>query len=322
VQARELVAVHPGSDEAQALLGAVLADVGRDSEARRQLDRLDLASCSPAAAVLAAEIAAVLQLPGPAEALYERLFSHDGRHAGLLCHVLDRWAEAERHFEHALVAYEPAPVLAAHTRRHYSAMLRARGDDGDWERAIALLGDAADVYRRLEIDRLADDADAILRRSAELDADSGGNVFRRVDDGWALAFGGGEPTVAEDDPGLGYVATLLAAAGRPVHAVDLVGGPGVVDLEVRAAYRARLDELDGATDPLALAERDLLAAGPPGPADPVDRARRLVALRIRTGLDRVEPALPALARHLRGSLRTGTFCVYEPASARGWRMGP
>src|SRR5436305_2002656 len=57
-----------------------------------------------------------------------------------------------------------APVLVAHARRQYSALLRARGADGDWERAVALLADAAAAYRRLEIEGLATDTEALLRR--------------------------------------------------------------------------------------------------------------------------------------------------------------
>ena len=37
---RAVLTRHPELEEAQALLGAVLADLGRDGEARRQLDRL------------------------------------------------------------------------------------------------------------------------------------------------------------------------------------------------------------------------------------------------------------------------------------------
>jgi hypothetical protein len=80
--------------------------------------------------------------------------------------------------------------------------------------------------------------------------------------------------------------------------------------------------LDRAEADLLSAELSALAAGQSAPADPVERARRLVALRIRTGLDQIEGALPALAGHLRRSIRTGTFCVYEPERPARWMMGP
>lgn len=353
VRARDLVALHPASPEAQALLAAVLADAGRDWEAGQLLASLaslvagDLAAIPPPAAALAAEVAAVLDLPGPAQALHARLAPLAGevvaeggvgsvaRHVGLLAHARGLWGEAERRFDAALAANEAAgaPVVAAHTRRHYSALLRARGDEGDWERAIALLTEAAAVYRRLEIDPRADEAEAVLRRSAELEdvpdpsSDGAGNVFRRARGGrWELAFAGAPPVGVDGHPGLEYVAALLAAGGRPVHAVDLAGGLGAAEEQAAAAIRSRLAELEEVDDPLAGAERDLLqaeleaAAAPPSVSEIVDRARRLVALRIRTALDRVEPAAPALARHLRRSIRTGTFCIYEPSVPQRWKM--
>lgn len=346
--ARSLLAEHPGTEEGQALLGAILADLGRDGEARRQLDVLDVGAPAPAVAALAAEIAAALESPEAASALLGPVAASAGvfagchgsvsRHLGLLCHVLGRWDEAEAAFDDALRANGAAgaPVLVAHTRRHYSALLRARGGEGDWERAIDLLSDAAAIYRRLEIGRLAEEAEAVLRRSQDLagpdDAAATVNVFRRAGAGWELAYGG-RRAVVPDVPGLGHIATLLAAEGRPVHTVDLVGSQADA---MAAEYRSRLADVEGqavAADPvaaaLARAERDFLRAelavlgsGRATAGDVGDRARRLVALRIRTGIDSVDDALPDLAGHLRRSIRTGTFCLYEPGRPQRWRMGP
>ncbi len=102
-------------------------------------------------------------------------------------------------------------------------------------------------------------------------------------------------------------------------------------------YRSRLEEVAGqltATDPvaaaLARAEHDVLAAelsllngaAPSTAAEGGDRARRLVALRIRSSLERLDDVLPVLAHHLRCSLRTGTFCIYEPERPERWRTEP
>jgi tetratricopeptide (TPR) repeat protein len=364
VLARSLVVAHPDAHEGHALLGAVLADLGRDAEARRQLDLLDPSHASPAVLALAAETAAALDAPGPAEALYEplaaRIAADPGafagchgsvaRHLGLVCHVLGRWDEAEVHFRTALDANHAvgAPVLVAHTRRHYSALLRARGGAGDWERAIDLLSEAADIYRRLEIDRLAEEAGAVLRRSQDpVSPDAPGsravNVFRRTATGWEVAFGGRRAEIA-DAPGLDHIAALLAAEGRPVHVADLVDGAGpALAHGVAAEYRARRVELgaqltgpDPVAAALARAERDMLdtellavLAGRTGPADgptpagagdPGDGARRLVALRVRIGLDRLEEAVPDLAGHLRRSIRTGMFCLYDPEGPERWKI--
>ncbi|MGH9265068.1 MAG: hypothetical protein ACRD1D_10295 [Acidimicrobiales bacterium] len=352
---RCVLAEHPESDEGQALLGAVLADLGRDGEARRQLDALDGRLHATPVAALAAEVAAVAGSPQHAAALHDHLAREPdtfagragsvARHLGLLCHVLGRWDQADEHFRAALAANAAAgaPVLVAHTRRQYSALLRVRGRDGDWERAIDLLAEAAATYRRLEIERLAEEAEVVLRRSQDLPLDDDGttvgNLFRRTAAGWELAYGGRQATVAHDR-GLAHIAVLLAAEGRPVHAVELVEHRAEVPVgdQIVAEYRSRVAELEEQLTspdpepvdvPLARAERDYLRAelavlgsGRSSVAELPDRARRLVALRIRTSLDRLDGALPALARHLRRSIRTGTFCVYEPPHHERWRIGP
>ena len=346
VLVRGVLSDHPGSTDAQALLGALLADLGRDSEARRQLELLEADGCSPSAIALAAETTAALGSPQHAEPLRPPLTDRAGevvgwhgslsRHLGLVCHVLGLWGEAERRFEAALRANQAAgaPVAVAHTCRQYSALLRARGDDGDWERAIDLLSHAAAIYRRLEIEPLAEQAEVVLRRSQDVttfDADPAAvNVFRRTAEGWELEYGG-QRAVVPDLAGLGHIAALVAAEGRPVHAVDLVESD-----QAEATYRARLADVEAqlaSPDPvaaaLARAERDFIraelavvAAGRPPAADVGDRARRLVALRIRTCLDALDDLVPALAHHLRRSIRTGTFCLYEPPRPERWKMGP
>ena len=57
--------------------------------------------------------------------------------------------------------------------------------------------------------------------------------------------------------------------------------------------------------------------------DPAERARTTVTSRIRDALGRIETAHPDLGRHLRASVRTGTFCVYAPERPMVWDVaGP
>ena len=335
---RGLLTRHPDCAEAHALLGALLADLGRDAEARRQLDQVTATDCTPAVAALAAETAAALMSRAHARVLVAPLEAHApagaggcgsvARHLGLLAHTLGRWDEAEAHFRVALEvnARAAAPVLVAHTRRDYSALLRVRGEPGDWELATDLLSQAAAVYRRLEIGPLAEYAEAVLRRSHDGTSDGGDaiHLFRRTGAGWELAFDG-QRAEAAAGAGLDHIAELLAAAGRPVPALDLVDAGA----DLATEYRARLAELDrqgaGAADPLATAlagaERDVVSAELATPEDDAtDRARRLVALRIRTALDQLDAALPSLGHHLRRAIRTGTFCMYEPGRPELWRI--
>ena len=338
VRLRSVLVDHPDLAEAHALLAALLADLGRDAEAGRQLDCLNLTHPTPAVAAPAAEAAAALMSRAHAQALVAPLEAHlpagagwqgsVARHLGLLAHALGRWEEAEAHFRVALEAnaQAAAPVLVAHTRRDYSALLRVRGEPGDWELATDLLTEAAIVYRRLEIGPLAEYAEAVLRRSHDPGAGGPDGVreFRRAGAGWELAFDGHRAEVAAG-AGLDHIAELLAAAGRPVPALELVDAGA----DLATEYRARLAELDrqgaDAADPLAAAlaraEQDLLYAELATPEDDrTDRARRLVGLRIRTALDQVDAALPGLGHHLRRAIRTGTFCLYDPGRPGSWKI--
>jgi hypothetical protein len=113
----------------------------------------------------------------------------------------------------------------------------------------------------------------------------------------------------------------------------------VLDDRARAAYRQRLHDLDerladaeadGDDDAVARVteERDFLVAeltgayglgGRPRRAgDPAEKARTTVTSRIRDAIGRVEGVHPDLGRHLRASVRTGTFCSYSPERPVEW----
>ena len=183
------------------------------------------------------------------------------------------------------------------------------------------------------------------------------NTFIREGEFWTLAYAG-VVTRVKDSKGVRDIARLIAAGGRGVAAVDLVSearepsrgrpdaGPGhegdageVIDAEARAQYRARLVELEEAIDDAqrcndpyragqARDERELilaelgaavgLAGRPRRALDPAERARKAVAGRIRESMHHIAVAHPALGRHLERSVRTGSFCVYDPADPTGW----
>ena len=64
---------------------------------------------------------------------------------------LERWEDAEAHFEAALAmnARMRARPWLAHTQRDYAAMLRDRARPHELERAQSLLADAQRTYREL-----------------------------------------------------------------------------------------------------------------------------------------------------------------------------
>jgi hypothetical protein len=110
-------------------------------------------------------------------------------------------------------------------------------------------------------------------------------------------------------------------------------GP-VLDAASRNAYRARLAALSGDLDAAdrvgdraaaerAEAERRVLlgelrrAIGLGGRgrlvAPEAERARVNVTRTLRATIERIAPAAPRAAAHLRASIRTGGACRYEPA---------
>lgn len=121
--------------------------------------------------------------------------------------------------------------------------------------------------------------------------------------------------------------------------IDGSAGP-ILDAQARDEYRQRLIELE---DELAQAERDnnpvqadqlrderealveqLRAAmgfggRPREDLDPAERARKAVTARIRDAMARLEALHSELGNHLRHSIRTGTFCVYDPPAPTTWR---
>jgi tetratricopeptide (TPR) repeat protein len=73
------------------------------------------------------------------------------RYLGALATTLQRWDDAARHFEDALAmnARMDARTWLAHTQEQYAAMLLARRDSGDRDKAAALLNAALVTTREL-----------------------------------------------------------------------------------------------------------------------------------------------------------------------------
>jgi len=178
-------------------------------------------------------------------------------------------------------------------------------------------------------------------------------VFRREGPLWTLSFAGAEVRMPHLK-GLSDLATLLANPGREIHCLELAGdgagaGAGggggdlgeVVDARGREAYRARVDELQAeiedarrANDPVreerardelgAIAEALDATYGLGGrvrrAGDPAERARTAVAWRVRSAVGKIEAEHSALARHLRNTVRMGTWCAYEPETPVKWEL--
>jgi predicted ATPase len=171
-------------------------------------------------------------------------------------------------------------------------------------------------------------------------------VFRRVGELWEVGYGG-EVATLRATKGMDDLAVLLGAPGREVHCLDLTGGGldqqgtgEALDAAARRAYEDRVRDLqeeiedaDAANDwgrsDRARVEMDAVvdqltaAMGLGGRArttgSTAERARSAVTQRIRSTIKRVEGVHPRLGRHLRASIRTGTYCSYAPEEPVSWQ---
>ncbi|MFE9649723.1 ATP-binding protein [Streptomyces sp. NPDC006365] len=171
------------------------------------------------------------------------------------------------------------------------------------------------------------------------------NVFRLEGSVWTAAFDGVTVRLP-DAKGLHDLSVLLSRPGREVHCTELMGaaveqsdtGP-VIDSQARREYEARIVELqadlkeaeefgdtgrvEAARTEMEFLLAELTAATGLGGRDRrgggnADRARSAVTQRIRAVLRRLDALHPALARHLRAAVSTGTWCAYRPDAPVRW----
>jgi hypothetical protein len=300
--------------------------------------------------VMLAHAVALSRTESLAAPLYETLMPFRDRHVidgigsydlgsverplGLLASLQGDRSLAREHFDAAL-----------HQHRQMGASLLVAGTLRDAGRALddaAMLEEATTLYSALGL------GGAPGPTAPAVTGDSG-NVFRRDGDVWLVGLDGCSTRV-RDAKGMRDLARLLARPGVEIPALDLVAeGPTMhadaagdaIDDVARRQYRERLVEIeadlteadehaDMARSQLLHAERDALiselsgAYGLGGRArrrsDSAERARSAVTQRIRDALTRIETADPRLGAHLRRSIRTGTFCSYDPEEPTTWRL--
>jgi hypothetical protein len=208
----------------------------------------------------------------------------------------------------------------------------------------AALAMSQDIGASLLVARINEEAVSETNDPADTGRDD--NVFRIDGELWLLRFNGQE-VLLRDAKGVHDLAVLLAAPHREVAALDLAGGRAgadtgpILDATARTNYQRRLIELEqdaddartmgdiGRAERIAI-ERDALvdqltsAFGLGGRArrsgSPAERARTTVTARIRDAIRRIERVHPELGRHLDRSVRTGTFCTYDPDPMTTWKV--
>jgi tetratricopeptide (TPR) repeat protein len=267
------------------------------------------------------------------------------RYLGLLAMTFGEDERALGHLETARSAAErmgarPTVVLTA---LDAAEVLARRDAPGDVQRARALVQrvhqDAVQMQMDSAIER-ADDLLARLEDSAGAPAQGAARhpvrgrpvqaALRREQDIWLLDYDG-RSVCLQDAKGLHHLASLFASPGTPIPAVDLAGaasgrrsppaGGGVAAYRERATgLREELDEAQAFNDPervmrvreqlealaaeMEAADVSTSAAG--------ERARINVTRAIKAALRRIAEHEPELGHLLRGTVRTGSSCAYEP----------
>jgi tetratricopeptide (TPR) repeat protein len=302
--------------------------------------------------VMAAHAAWLAECTEHADTLYDALlpyrssFAVDGI-AGYLVGSIERTLgvlAAQRgdrdvagaHFEAALEAHRRvrAPLLVAGTLRDAGSCLDDEGMIAEAARAFAAIG------HHIPAGPHADPNGALVEERY---------AFRHEGDVWRVAWDG-QVAHVRHSKGMADLATLLAKPRTEAHVLDLIDAGAVLvagstgealDSTARHRYRARLEEIehdleeaddhgDEVRSAQLHAERDALigelaaAYGLGGRTrrrgDTSERARSAVTQRIRDAITRIERVQPQLGRHLHHSIRTGTYCVYEPETPVEWKV--
>jgi DNA-binding CsgD family transcriptional regulator len=188
---RSFVQRQPATSTWRPGLALIYSELGLEQEARAEFEHLaanDFADIPQDARwvmcmAYLTEVCAVLDDARRAATLYRLLIPHDGynilvgptaacfgaaaRYLGLLATTMRRWEEAQRHFEDALSmnARMGAKPWLAHTQRAYAAMLLARGQAGDHERATSLLAGALALSRELGMQALEERVMGLQRQA-------------------------------------------------------------------------------------------------------------------------------------------------------------
>jgi hypothetical protein len=231
-------------------------------------------------------------------------------------------------------------VAAAHELlgNHDHAQLERRAARSTFER-ICARGSAAELVAPGAQGPERDAGTPVGGRSPEPST----GIFRLDGDTRTVGFAG-RTVLLRDLKGMHHLERLLVAPGREFHVLDLVtaeegaaadlgdAGP-VLDARAKEAFRRRLAEVDDDLDDavrcgdaeraaLAEADRDYLVrelAGAFGlggrsrlAGATSERARASVTRALRYAMERIGEHHPVLADHLERTIRTGTYCCYDP----------
>jgi predicted ATPase len=274
------------------------------------------------------------------------------RSLALLAAALGRFEAADEHFAQALeiaIRMEARPWIARIVLEWLESARRAGADP---QRALAMLDEASAIAGELGLKgieaRLAQCREPVNDAPAAADAGLPAlPYFHVAADGEMWVCGcAGQTFRLRDSRGMQMLARLVAAPGREIHVLDLMGADRgeqpvdsgdcgqALDERARREYRSRLESLREELEE-AEARNDLAAAesareeienlsaelsrafGLGGrvrrTGSNVERARVNVQRRLKHAVERIARECPLAGKHLDWALRTGSFCSYHPS---------
>jgi tetratricopeptide (TPR) repeat protein len=255
---RQFVERLPGIPAWRAALASIHAALGRESDARRELeliaarDFIDLPVDTNylVGGAMLAETCAFLGDAARAQALYEMMRPYATRniviancagylgvvshYLGILATVLDRFDEADAWFAAALARYEAMnarPFVARALVERGTAAVR-RCADSRLEDHATTITTGLEMARELGMSRLVEKAEAVLgtlgrRADATFAADLGCRL-QHEGEYWTLGRGGVVARL-KDAKGLRYLAELVRAPGRDFHVLDLLAAGAPIE---------------------------------------------------------------------------------------------
>ncbi|UZR99415.1 tetratricopeptide repeat protein [Chondrinema litorale] len=172
-------------------------------------------------------------------------------------------------------------------------------------------------------------------------------AFVQVGEMWEMTFQQ-KTVMLKDAKGFHDLLALLKSPEREIHCMELMGvqasdsqGVEVIDLYAKSNYVKRIKDLQ---HEIAEAEdmnnyevlgslqeeyeqlvdhltKNLGIDGKPRETgSSIEKARSAVTWRIRSAIKKIESQHPALAKHFSLSVKTGTFCCYQPETPINWQL--